>query len=107
LCREVKGTVSLEFLLQVFFINNLPPALENNTRVFSIFSEIRETVVSQDFIWMVFYFLSWLLRILLVVFYLYRVSSSCSRFLLYSFFESIIEKIAVQDGTSEAAGEKA
>ncbi len=38
---------------------------------------------------------------------LYRISSSCSRFLLYSFFQSVLENIAVQDGTSEAAGEKA
>ncbi len=35
------------------------------------------------------------------------VSSSCSRFLLYSFLQSVLENIAVQDVTSEAAGEKA
>jgi hypothetical protein len=32
-----KGTVSRDFLLQVFFINHLPQAPENNIRIISIF----------------------------------------------------------------------
>ncbi len=59
----------------------------------------------RGFIWMVFYFLFWLLRNLLVVHYLYRIRSTYR--LLYSFFQSVLENIAVQNGTSQAAGEKA
>jgi hypothetical protein len=32
-----KGTVSRDFLLQVFFMNHLPPSPENNIRVISNF----------------------------------------------------------------------
>ncbi len=34
-----KGTVSRDFLLQIFFMNHLPPSPENNTRVISNFFE--------------------------------------------------------------------
>ncbi len=36
----IKGTVSRDFLLPVFFTNHLPEALENNIRVISNFSQI-------------------------------------------------------------------
>ncbi len=36
---DIKGTVSRDFLLQVFFMNHLPQAPENNIRIISIFFE--------------------------------------------------------------------
>jgi hypothetical protein len=38
-CVDIKGTVSRDFLLQVFFMNHFPQAPENNVRVISNFFE--------------------------------------------------------------------
>ena len=40
----VKGTVSQDFLLQVFYMNHLPQSFENNNRVISnLFADIRKS----------------------------------------------------------------
>jgi hypothetical protein len=39
LCFDFKGTVSQDFLLQVFFMNHLPAPEKNNSRVISNFLE--------------------------------------------------------------------